>query len=68
LLKTNKNSPGIVLYFQNSGDHNATLKLSPTYRQCELTLNLDDYGKKESTTIEISQGAEGSDRGKDYNP
>jgi len=30
LLKTNKNSPGIVLYFQNSGDHNSTLKLSRT--------------------------------------
>ena len=44
------------------------LRTSPTYRQCELTLNLDDYGKKESTTIEISQGTEGSDRGTDCNP
>jgi len=44
-LKANKSSPGIVLYFQNSGDQNSTLKLSPTYRRCELTYNLDDYGK-----------------------
>jgi hypothetical protein len=45
-----------------------TLQAPPTYRQSGLTLSLGDYGKKESTTIEISQGAEGSDRGTDYNP
>jgi hypothetical protein len=34
----------------------SVLTLSPTYPQCELTLNLDDYGKKESITIEIRHG------------
>jgi len=29
-------------------DQNTNLKLSPTYLRCELTFNLDDYGKKES--------------------
>jgi hypothetical protein len=35
----------------------ARLRSTPTYLQCELTFNLDDYGKKESITAKLSRAA-----------
>ena len=32
------------------------LVLSPTYPQCELTFNLDDYGKRQSITMGLTSG------------
>jgi hypothetical protein len=32
------------------------LRTTPTYLQCELTFNLDDYGRKESITPQITGG------------
>jgi hypothetical protein len=31
----------------------AMLRLSPTYLRCDLTFNLDDYGKKAGITLAI---------------